>query len=97
MKRYIEESEVIKGIRNNLDAGDYIYWFGGDVEDEVANFPSADVVEVKHGEWISLHNGYYKCSCCGSYWKLVGTPELNGMYYCLNCGAKMQLDEEDIL
>lgn len=97
MKRYIEEKDVIEGIRNNLDAGDYIYWFGDTVEDAVAGFPSADVAEVKHGEWISLHNGYYKCSCCGSYWKLVGTPELNGMYYCLNCGAKMQLDEEDIL
>lgn len=97
MKRYIEEKDVIEGIRNNLDAGDYIYWFGDTVEDAVAEFPSADVAEVKHGEWISLHNGYYKCSCCGSYWKLVGTPELNGMYYCLNCGAKMQLDEEDIL
>lgn len=91
MKRYIEEKDVIEGIRNNLVAGDYIYWQGDDVEDEVANFPSADVAEIKHGEWISLHNGYYKCSCCGSYWKLVGTPELNGMYYCLNCGAKMQL------
>lgn len=67
------------------------------IEDIFATFPTADVVEVKHGEWISLHNGYYKCSCCGTYWKLVGTPELNGMYYCLNCGAKMQLDEEDIL
>lgn len=97
MKRYIEEKDVIEGIRKNLDAGDYIYWYGGTVEDEVAEFPTADVVEVKHGEWISLHNGYYKCSCCGTYWKLVGTPELNGMYYCLNCGAKMQLDEEDIL
>ena len=97
MKRYIEEKDVIEGIRNNLDAGDYIYWFGDAVEDAVAEFPSADVAEVKHGEWISLHNGYYKCSCCGSYWKLVGTPELNGMYYCLNCGAKMQLDEDDIL
>lgn len=97
MKRYIEEKDVIEGIINNLVAGDYLYWQGGWVDDEVAKFPSADVVEVKHGEWISLHNGYYKCSCCGMSWKLTGTPEINGMYYCLNCGAKMQLDEEAIL
>ena len=71
MKRYIEESEVIKGIRNNLVAGDYIYWQGDDVEDEVANFPSADVVEVKRGKWIPSRfktlkeDGWFECSLCG--------------------------------
>lgn len=88
MSRYIKADALIEKFKAEHDwSGVYI----------VEDMPSADVVEVKYGEWISLHNGYYKCSCCGSYWKLIGTPELNGMYYCLNCGAKMQLDEEDIL
>ena len=48
--------------------------------------PTADVVEVKHGEWIE--NGIQdsmlsKCSVCGiSY----GAYTFN---YCPNCGAKM--------
>lgn len=58
--------------------------------------PTADVVEVKHGEWISLHNGRYKCSCCGMDWRLIGSPEANGMYYCLNCGAKMEVEDAEI-
>ena len=57
--------------------------------------PTADVVEAVRGEWISLHNGYYKCSNCGMSWQLVGSPECNGMYYCMNCGAKMKMEVEE--
>lgn len=110
MSRYIKENDVIEGIRNNLVAGDNIYWQGGYVEDEVAKFPAADVVEVKHGEWIKttiaercgtdeLHRIVYrdretvKCSECGN-----PSPIYNIKFeFCPRCGAKMQLDEEDIL
>lgn len=96
MSRYIEEKDVIEGIRNNLDAGDYIYWYGGSVEDEVAEFPTADVAPVVHGEWID--NGkecwdgsiYYfrQCDICG-----FERDDCNADYdtpYCPNCGAKME-------
>ncbi len=45
----------------------------------------ADVVEVVHGEWISLEPciGLFECSLCGH--KII-RAECN---YCLNCGAKM--------
>lgn len=61
----------------------------------IRNIPSADVAEVKHGEWeensrtsISerhrqIHYSIYKCSRCN---------HANGRYksnFCPNCGAKM--------
>ena len=46
--------------------------------------PTADVVEVRHGEWIKI-TSYpmgHKCSECG-YFKIYKKP------YCEICGAKM--------
>ena len=56
--------------------------------DLVAKFPTADVVEVRHGVWIWTENGtedyeqYWICSCCGD----KDYIEYN---YCPHCGAKM--------
>lgn len=49
------------------------------------NTPTADVVEVKHGEWVINSDGYYPyCSICE-------TEPKNGVMskYCPECGAKM--------
>lgn len=55
--------------------------------------PAADVVEVKHGEWIKDRlistgggtYGVYRCSICEHSYQDVGY----GFDYCPNCGAKM--------
>lgn len=58
----------------------------------IANAPTVDAVEVKHGHWIYREYGYplahnfYTCSVCGS------SRGLNIDNYCPHCGAKM--DEE---
>lgn len=62
--------------------------------DDIENLPTADVKPVVRGEWIPLDDGRYKCSHCGMKWKLIGTPECNGMYYCLNCGAEMFINDD---
>ena len=64
------------------------------IEDEIAEITTADVEEVKHGEWLEFDEKYYdsefeapiyrvryKCSECG---RMEWTKEP----YC-NCGAKM--------
>ena len=56
--------------------------------------PQADVVEVRHGEWIEKDDGWdgvlYTCSACGCDWTTIdGTPFENNMRYCPECGAKM--------
>ena len=57
----------------------------------ISMFPSADVVEVKHGEWEKVswwqHQNRYECnecSLCGCRVKPKFTYN-----FCPNCGAKM--------
>lgn len=52
----------------------------------------------KVGRWIEKdgYDGdtYYDCSECGESWTTIdGTPWNNGMKYCPNCGAKMEVKE----
>ena len=59
---------------------------------------NADVAPVVHGRWMEREDGfggtYYMCSRCAEEWTLNdGAPTENNMYYCPQCGAKM--DEED--
>lgn len=50
--------------------------------------PTADVQEVKHGEWKAEGDcGITRCSVCG--WTIEEDIEDN---YCRNCGAKMDGD-----
>ena len=56
-----------------------------DVQEWLDEQPTADVVEVKHGEWVK--NGKTRtCSCCGYFYINVDMEDDN---YCPNCGAKM--------
>ena len=62
--------------------------------------PTVDAVPVKHGRWEREDNVYddltYICSACHEPWTLIdGTPLDNNMHYCPNCGAKMDLEEQD--
>ena len=56
--------------------------------------PTADVVEVKHGEWEFRYEGtYHRCRCycsvCGKHSGIGGIKENQLKPYCPNCGAKM--------
>ena len=59
-----------------------------------------DAVPVVHGRWIKLEDGFggtcYMCSRCAEEWALNdGAPTENNMYYCPQCGAKMDEEETD--
>jgi predicted Zn-ribbon and HTH transcriptional regulator len=66
-------------------------------EDDVDNVPTADVVEVRHGEWVEQIRDYgkylvtegYKCSNCG--FELTD----NDYKYCPECGAKMDRERRE--
>ena len=76
---YIEKEPIIKFIENGLNNPDKLKAFGHDAVEiltEIEYAPVADVVEVKHGEWIVKNNekdwkdqnSYrvdIKCSECG--------------------------------
>lgn len=54
---------------------------------EVDLVPTADVEEVKHGQWIICSDGYYPyCSNCKTEPKSRILTK-----YCPDCGAKMDL------
>ena len=61
--------------------------------------PTIEAEPVKHGRWINPDNTLYHCSECGQtcpYDISAETPDVVEYWtcnYCLNCGARM--DEED--
>ena len=64
-----------------------------DVINSVDNAPAADVVEVRHGEWVKNEEEskkhvevIYFCSACQN-WEAWGETEKYN--YCPNCGARM--------
>lgn len=76
------------------------------IVDEIDNFPSADVAPVRRGEWLDLHGDYQvaKCSFCASQYEVTFGEESNGMLFdgfkqfykhCPNCGAKMEVPNDD--
>lgn len=58
--------------------------------------PTADVVEVKHGRWENTDDSEYRCTNCNEYFCVdVDMHPIDdcNMFYCCNCGAKMDLKE----
>ena len=54
--------------------------------------PTADVVEVRHGEWMKSKDDFYVCSECGTccqYTPYFDHIEYWECRYCQHCGAKM--------
>jgi hypothetical protein len=91
-----EEPIVWTGSDCELQArGDYRYY-----KAIIENIPTADVVEVRHGKWISASqkkgvNIGMKCSLCGA--RIKYSEFFNGNHnYCHKCGAKMDGKGEDV-
>ena len=94
---YIKRKYVLEGIKASRDGidlgqsedGDAFLHYSACLYRTIASnecFPSADVVEVKHGKWEIIWLGYsntYRCSICK--FKFNHTDN-----YCPNCGARMK-------
>lgn len=85
MPRYID-AEVLKQLRDDVISGKLDIKTEGDLIDVC---PTADVVEVVHGEWVKSKWGYpdrtLTCSECGE-----GIDKKPAFPYCPRCGAKMK-------
>ena len=99
MSKYISADKLIKDLRDN--AAEH---YNSVVNSIIIAQPSADVVEVKHGEWKhNKNNDVIKCSECGFgimdstfVWEIrncCGTIEDNPFNFCPNCGADMRGEE----
>lgn len=100
-KEYIEREMLIKKIQDKykplIDVGSLAQLLCQSIEETIAEQPAADVVEAKHSEWIKMYpqdrrDGSYFCASCHFDLDIATgeeTPIDRGMYFCLNCGAKM--------
>ena len=109
MTEYIEREALEVALNHRLnflmaENGEYDHYTSGfdEAVTRVENFPAADVVEVRHGQWDGEGDGYadgeividvWYCSECG-YCIDDGTDDPNILpNYCPNCGALMDKEE----
>ena len=55
----------------------------------IQNAPTIDAEPVRHGKWVDTGSGQ-ECSVCGE----IQYGYDSGRYYCSNCGAKMEKNNE---
>ena len=94
MAEYIEREALINNISYRLkpviDVTSLAMRFYSVVENEIRLMPAADVVEVRHGEWLPYpSDAYMKCSVCGMEYQKSRMPDVVGYCPNPNCGAKM--------
>lgn len=87
-KEYIEREALIDKITKLKPGGIFTEVFKKVVLEIISNQPTADVQEVRHGEWLEDDYGYCRCSNCRYE---HDSPECITPY-CPECGTKM--DEE---
>jgi len=91
MPKYINADELTEYLADDCFTW---RWLNDDRADEVdsvikaiAEMPAADVVEVKHGEWVGYNFDFY-CSNCNRY----HTVRSN---FCPHCGADMRGEQNE--
>ena len=98
-KEYIEREVISEGIRKyyykNPPNSSYQEGFDRGLDKAqrvILNAPVADVALVRHGRW-EKRGSKWQCTGCKVLMSIDGTPQENLLYYCPNCGAKMDKEE----
>ena len=104
MSRYIDADALLKSAVSRFKCvpsvgviycgnGEEIF-DGEDLQDFIRAIPTADVVEVRHGEWVvcGAFDDFLKCSLCHNDYPWMQVANYN---YCPNCGAKMDGERKD--
>ena len=96
MARYIDADALLEELNfiepdEELYESDHAVWL--DCRMDVIHAPTADVEEVKHGEWFMLddcaNEGVYCSVCRKKVYKTCYANQKLKSPYCPNCGAKM--------
>lgn len=109
MARYIDVDKLYNALtyRPAIQGGTFTDYFCnyvnnniiGFIKEAIENQPIADVVEVRHGEWIYNTDDFtpkMRCSACGYNKPVVAGENVNQepSDYCNKCGAKMDGGKE---
>ena len=74
-------------------------WTPGRVKTLISRQPAADVAPVVHGRWIKEKNredfDSMKCTACNGLLLVRWHTRLDFFRYCPNCGARMDLEENN--
>lgn len=105
MAEYIDKEKAIQTIRltyckdcNNYNGVRCRACEFDDAMSEIEDCPTADVVEVRHGNAIcgdhdEWWGAVYECSLCGEKWMLESSSYK--AHYCPWCGAKMDGERKE--
>lgn len=100
MPRYIDADAFEKYItRDEWDTPDETWRPESEFGLIIDAIPTADVVEVVHGEWINIdkRGKNVQCSKCGNTLDLRGVNAGRGdANYCPNCGAEMRGGQNEL-
>lgn len=99
-KEYIEREALLKRLKFKVETDTtYNHLKQRGLESAMAQVrkaPAADVVEVKHGRWISDDRDVlFSCSECGTQISTSWDCEDLVWNFCPNCGAKMDGGDEN--
>ena len=88
-REYIDRDQAIKLAIYGADEWDGGYNRERDniIMKAIKRIPSADVVEVKHGEWRMVKYPLTECTSC---YIVRNCEHEKGWNYCPNCGADMR-------
>ena len=83
MAEYIEREAAVESFMSEFPDAHYPSWYA----EKLKELPTADVAEVRHGEWIKYpHNSGIYCSRCRHKRRYKDAND----NYCPNCGADMR-------
>lgn len=83
MAEYIERGAAVESFMSEFPDAHYPSWYA----EKLKELPTADVAEVRHGEWIKYpHNSGIYCSRCRHKRRYKDAND----NYCPNCGADMR-------
>lgn len=106
MREYIDRETVLNMLNRYFHSleGNEVQVLVSDIKHATLELPTADVTEVKHGEWI-MRGGWFRCSVCDERALLRdvgGTGGFSHEYHqvktnlCPTCGAKMDGKAGDV-
>lgn len=109
MADYISREAAVKiaqeygFVRGNFEFGHTLHSAAADcIAIEIEGLPAADVEPVRHGRWVRTEDDWnslttFQCTVCGEEFcfEIDEDLELLNYNYCPNCGAKMDLEDEN--